>query len=398
MIRVAIIGTGNISAAHIGAYLQFPERCKITALCDIFPEKAQQKAKEYGLEVTVADSHKLLLDRDDIDLVSICTPPYCHGEIAIDFLEHGKNVLVEKPMAASLEECDKMIEARNKSGKLLSVIAQNRFRDPIWNIKEILKSGKIGRVLHAEVDSFWWRGHCYYDLWWRGLWEKEGGGCTLNHAVHHIDMLGWMMGRPRYVQALLSNVAHDNAEVEDLSEALMQYEDGAVAQVTSSVVHHGEEQQVVFQGEKARISAPWKVKADISLDNGFPQENTALEQELENYYRSLPSRPYTAHTGEIDNVLTALETGGKPLVSGEDGRLTIEMITAIYKAGFTHGRVELPLSWEDPYYTVEGIQKNAVHFHEKTTAVKELGTQKTISTGSDYEGEKTAPEKMKCAK
>ena len=215
MIRVAIIGTGNISAAHIGAYLQFPERCKITALCDIFPEKAQQKAEEYGLEVTVSDSHKLLLDRDDIDLVSICTPPYCHGEIAIDFLEHGKNVLVEKPMAASLEKCDKMIEARNKSGKLLSVIAQNRFRDPIWNIKEILKSGKIGRVLHAEVDSFWWRGHCYYDLWWRGLWEKEGGGCTLNHAVHHIDMLGWMMGRPRYVQALLSNVAHDNAEVDE---------------------------------------------------------------------------------------------------------------------------------------------------------------------------------------
>ena len=110
----------------------------------------------------------------------------------------------------------------------------------------------------------------------------------------------------------------------------------------------------------------------MSLDNGFPKENTALEQELEDFYRSLPSLPYTAHTG------------GKPLVSGEDGRLTIEMITAIYKAGFTHSRVELPILREDPYYTVEGIQKNAVHFHEKTTAVKELGTQKSISTGSDY--------------
>lgn len=387
MIRVAIIGTGNISAAHIEAYLQFPERCKITALCDIFPEKAEKKAQQYGLEVCIADSHKKLLLRDDIDLVSICTPPYCHGEIAVDFLNHGKNVLVEKPMAASLEECDQMIQARDKSGKVLGVIAQNRFRDPIWNLKEVLKSGRIGKVLHAQVDSFWWRGHCYYDLWWRGLWEKEGGGCTLNHAVHHIDMLGWMMGRPKYVQALLSNVAHDNAEVEDLSVALMQYEDGAVAQVTSSVVHHGEEQQIVFQGEKARVSAPWRVKAETSLDNGFPKENGEFEQELDTFYHSLPSRPYTAHTGEIDNVLTALETGGKPLVSGEDGRLTIEMITAIYKAGFTHSRVELPISKEDPYYTVEGIGKNAIHFHEKTASVKELGTQTSISTGSDY-GEK----------
>ncbi len=384
MIRVAIIGTGNISAAHIEAYLQFPERCKITALCDIFPEKAEKKAQQYGLEVCIADSHKKLLERDDIDLVSICTPPYCHGEIAVDFLNHGKNVLVEKPMAASLEECDQMIQARDKSGKLLGVIAQNRFRDPIWNLKEVLESGRIGKVLHAQVDSFWWRGHCYYDLWWRGLWEKEGGGCTLNHAVHHIDMLGWMMGRPKYVQALLSNVAHDNAEVEDLSVALMQYEDGAVAQVTSSVVHHGEEQQIVFQGEKARVSAPWRVKAETSLDNGFPKENGEFEQELDTFYHSLPSRPYTAHTGEIDNVLTALETGGKPLVSGEDGRLTIEMITAIYKAGFTHSRVELPITKEDPYYTVEGIGKNAIHFHEKTASVKELGTQTSISTGSDY--------------
>lgn len=94
----------------------------------------------------------------------------------------------------------------------------------------------------AQIDSFWWRGHCYYDLWWRGTWEKEGGGCTLNHAVHHIDMLLWMMGLPESVTSVLSNVAHDNAQVEDLSMSILRYP-RSLAQLTASVVHHGEEQR-----------------------------------------------------------------------------------------------------------------------------------------------------------
>ncbi|MDF2907643.1 MAG: oxidoreductase [Herbinix sp.] len=384
MIRVAIIGTGNISAAHISAYQAFPDRCKIVALCDIYPEKAREKKEKYNLDADVVDDHEKLLDREDIDLVSICTPPFCHAQIAINFLKAGKNVIVEKPMAASLEECDQMIAASKESGKTFAVIAQNRFKDPVMRLKSVLDSGLIGRVLHAQVDSFWWRGHCYYDLWWRGLWEKEGGGCTLNHAVHHIDMLGWMLGKPERVQALLSNAAHDNAEVEDISIAALQYPKGAVAQVTSSVIHHGEEQQVIFQGEKARISAPWKVYASTSLDNGFPIENTELEKELSELYDSFPELLHTGHEGEIDNVLTAIETGVEPLITGESGRLTIELITAIYKAGFERRTVDLPITAEDEYYTVTGIQKNAIHFYEKTESVVDLGTGQGFTVGSDY--------------
>ena len=240
MLNVAIIGTGNISASHIDGYLVFPGRCKITALVDIYPDKAEKKKAEYGLDARVFNSHKDILGDPGIDLVSICTPPYCHAEIAIDFLGAGKHVIVEKPMAPSLAECDTMIAAAEKSGKVFSVIAQNRFRDPIMNLKKTLDSGLIGRVVHAQIDSHWWRGHCYYDLWWRGTWEKEGGGCTLNPAVHHIAMLGWMLGLPESVSAMLSNAAHDNSEVEDISVAALRYRDGSMAQVTSSVIHHGE--------------------------------------------------------------------------------------------------------------------------------------------------------------
>jgi len=383
MIRIAIIGTGNISPAHINGYLAFPGRCEIVALCDIVPEKCEQKKKEYGLiNASVFDSHKALLAGAEFDLVSICTPPFCHAEISIDCLDAGKHVIVEKPMAASLQECDMMIAAAEKSGKVFSVVAQNRFRDPIWNLKRVLDSGMIGKIVHAQIDSHWWRGHCYYDLWWRGLWEKEGGGCTLNHAVHHIDMLGWMMGLPEDVCAVLTNTSHDNAEVEDLSVAVLRYSDGALAQVTSSVVHHGEEQQIIFHGEKARISAPWRVVSHKSRPNGHPVPDPEFEQEVEKYYKTLPTVLHDGHTGQIDDVMTAVESGGMPMIGGTDGRLTIELITAIYKAGTEKRSVSLPITNNDPFYTVEGMHSKVPRFYEKTVSAQDFDGD--ITFGSTY--------------
>ena len=382
MIRVAIVGTGNIATSHINGYLAFPDRVKIVALVDIYPEKAEEKKRVHGLDADVYDDHLKILNRDDIDLVDVCTPPYVHAEIAINALNAGKHALVEKPMAASLEECDAMIAAAKKNGKLLSVVAQNRFQNAVMNLKKTIDSGLAGEVVHTQIDSFWWRGHCYYDLWWRGTWEKEGGGCTLNHAVHHIDMLGWMMGLPEEIQAIMSNTSHDNAEVEDLSVAVMRYRSGALAQVTSSVVHHGEEQQVIVQGKKARISAPWKVYASQSKDNGFPERDPLTEKALTDYYEALPLNPHQGHTAQIDDVLTALETGGKVLIDGVEGRQSLELITAIYKAAITRTVVKLPLQKDDIFYTAGGIQQQAPHFHEKGASVVNLGSG-DITVGRD---------------
>jgi predicted dehydrogenase len=383
MLSVAIIGTGNIARLHVEGYRAFPGRCAITHLVDLYPEKAEQMKETFKLDAKVSKSHKDILNDPDIDLVSICTPPFAHAEVTIDFLNAGKSVLVEKPMAASLEECDAMIAAAKKSGAVLSVVAQNRFRDSIANLKKVLDSGKIGKVVHAQVDSLWWRGHSYYDLWWRGTWEKEGGGCTLNHAVHHIDMLGWMMGLPSRVSAMLSNAAHDNAEVEDISLAALQYPGGALAQITSSVIHHGEEQQIIFQGEKARVSAPWKVAAHIAQPNGFPakEQNEVLISELNEYYAALPKIAHTGHEGQIDDVLGAIEKGKTPLITGEDGKNTIELITAIYKAGSLGQTVDLPIAKDDPFYTVTGIMSRVPHFYKKSASVENLSGN--ITVGSD---------------
>jgi predicted dehydrogenase len=388
MINVAIIGTGNISNQHIQGFLEFPDRCRIVRITDIIEGKAEKKAQDFKLDAASSISFEDALNDPEVDLVSICTPPFEHARIAIAALNAGKHVIVEKPMAASLEECDAMIAAAQKSGRIFSPVAQNRFRDPVANLKKLLDSGKAGRVVHAQIDSHWWRGHSYYDLWWRGTWQKEGGGCTLNHAVHQIDMLGWMLGLPQKITAVLSNVSHDNAEVEDISIAILQYgasklcAKGALAQITSSVVHHGDEQQVIFQCEKARLSAPWKVVASTAQPNGFPVKNEALENELTADYQALPVLKHTVHAGQIENVLDAIEGKGALLIQGADGRKTIELITAIYKAGAEQRPVELPIVRGDPFYTVEGIMRFAPHFYEKTNSVE--NQEGNITVGSAY--------------
>ena len=375
MIRVAIIGNGGICPAHVQSYLQFPDRCKIVALADIIPGKAAKMRDRFSLDCETFEDYHDLLSRE-IDLIDICTPPFTHAEIAVTCLRAGKNVVCEKPMAASLEECDAMIRARDESGKKLTIIAQNRFRKEIRDIRELVRSGIAGKVRDVRIDSFWFRGHSYYDLWWRGTWEKEGGGCTLNHAVHHIDMLGWIMGLPRRVTSVLANTGHDNAEVEDLSVSVMEYP-GALATVTASVVHHGEEQQLVFQCEQAKLSAPFDCFSSVTYPNGFPQKDPdpAFREKVEAFLSALPPVPFEHHPGQLEAMLTALETGGPVPITGEEGRRTIELITAIYESGSLHRPVSLPLAKDDPFYRVEGIRAHVPHFYEKSASV------------GDFEGE-----------
>ncbi|MGD7045014.1 Gfo/Idh/MocA family protein [Jeotgalibacillus proteolyticus] len=385
MINIAIIGTGSIASSHVNGYKILKKNSTITGLADIYPENAKKIAEEHQLNVKIVEDYRELLRDPDIHAVSICTPPFTHSEIAIACLKAGKHVLVEKPMASSLKECDEMIKAAEENNKILSVVAQNRFLTPIMRLKHVLEQKLVGKIAHAQVDSFWWRGHSYYDLWWRGTWEKEGGGCTLNHAVHHIDMLQWMMGQPKSVTAVTTNTLHDNAEVEDLSIAILSYENGSLAQVTSSVVHHGEEQQLIFQGEKGRVSVPWKVRAEAGRENGFPLEkkNTDLEKTIHEVYENYPALEFEGHTGQINDFLTAIENGENVLVDGVQGRQTLEIIMAVYESASTGRTIQLPITESNLFYDRAGVLENAIHFYEKTKTVKGFEDNE-ITTGGQY--------------
>ena len=383
MIKVAIIGTGAISGSHIQAYLKFKERCQIVAVVDLYPDKAKEKLAKHGLQAAVFKDQQELLKGAEFDLASVCLPPFGHAPAAVELLQARKHVLVEKPMATCLQECDEMIAAAREGGRLLSVVAQNRFKTPMMKLKKVLESGLIGKVLHTQVDSFWWRGGNYYDLWWRGTWEKEGGGCTMNHAVHHIDLYQWLMGMPAEVRSLSVNLCHDNSQVEDFSTSILSFANGSVGQITASLVHHGEEQQMVFQGELAKVAVPWLAKASVQKENGFPEQNEGLTAEIQAMYDELPEVTNEGHDGQISNVLAAIEGTEELLISGDEGRKTLELITAIYQAGHLGDTVVLPLQIRDPFYAREGVLKNAKHFHEKTRSVENL-TDNGITLGRDY--------------
>lgn len=376
MIKVAVIGTGAIAPYHIRAYMNLPEYYQIVALCDMYVDKAEHMAKEYQLDVPTYQDVTQMLQEVECDLVSVCTPPYTHASLAIQCMEAGRHVIVEKPMASSLEECDAMNLVSKKTNKILSVIAQNRFGTPMMKVKHILDTGLIGKVVHTQVDSFWWRGHSYYDLWWRGTWEKEGGGCTLNHAVHHIDIFQWMNGMPDEVVAIMSNTSHDNAEVEDISIAVCKYNNGSVAQITSSVIHHGQEQQLIFQGQQARVSVPWKVSASSARPNGFPEQNMDLEAALQELYEQQSDLDYEGHLGQLHDVALAINGVKDVLVDGVEGRKTLELITAIYQSASLGTNVKLPLTEESPFYRREGVLSQATHFYEKSTSVTNFESNK----------------------
>ncbi len=380
MIGVAIIGVGDIANIHIEAYKKFNNRCQMKALVDIYKEKAEEKAKKYNLDCEVISDYHELLNRKDIQLVSICLPPSMHCDTAVDFLLAGKHVLCEKPMAPTLEQCDKMLAAAKRGGGKLSIVAQNRFKSDIMRTKQFLDSGVLGDIYFAQVNSLWWRGMNYYDLWWRGTWENEGGGCTFIHAVHHIDLLLWLMGGVKEVRSLIANQSHKNSEVEDVSISTIQFEKGAVGILVSSLLHHGEEQKIIIDTQKASIEIPHRLVVNKQMENGYPEPDEKVEAELAKMYAKLPDLPYTGHCGQIENMLSAIEKDTQPLITGEDGRKTIEFVSGIYQSAFTDTATKFPMTEKDLFYTKDGIMSKVTKFNEKTVSVENFA-DKGISVG-----------------
>lgn len=370
MIGVAILGAGDIANIHIEAYKQLEGRCKIVAISDLFQDKAREKKEKYGLDCDVVGDYKELLNREDVNLVSICLPPAAHCQAAVDFLEAGKHVLCEKPMAPSLEECDKMLAASKKSGAILSVVAQNRFKPDIMRTKKLLDSGALGKLYFAQANSFWWRGDNYYDLWWRGTWTKEGGGCTFIHAVHHIDLFLWLMGDVDEVNSMVTNENHNNSEVEDVSLSILRFKSGAAGLMAASLVHHGEEQRIIIDGQNGSIELPHKISVSRQMQNGYPESDDTAREALEKAFAAEGDLTYQEHCGQIENMLSAIENNTTPLITGVDGRKTIEFISAVYQSAFTGTKVKLPMTEKDPFYTRDGVLNLATRFHEKTKSVE----------------------------
>ena len=378
MIRIAVWGAGDAAETHVRSFLKYPGRCKITAVINHNADRAEALVQKYGLtEARVFTGLASAVESVPVDAVSLCLPPAQHCACAIEAMERGLHVLTEKPMANSLEECDRMIRCAEKNHKLLAVIFQLRFTNEAQRIRTLLKSGDFGAFRYGNFNSMWFRGEHYHDVAWRGTWALEGGGVLTAQAIHHLDLVQYLTGMPEKVNAVMANVGHSNTQCEDVLTAIFRYPE-AFAQFSASLVSHGQRKELSFHTDKALMNIPWNPASDTGQPNGYAADDAVTLAALKQSYDSIPPLEAEKHDAQILNFLNAIEGKEALLVDGAEGRKSMELITAVYESFVTGREIALPITEADPFYTAEGRTAALPHFHEKTRSTARSGSGKAL--------------------
>ena len=257
-IKVGLIGLGKVAHLHARA-LQSVARASFVAVCGRDIQRTQAFADEYSVRA-FTDLGAML---QEIDCLIVGTPHPAHAKITVAAAKAGVHVLVEKPLAASLEDCDRMIQAARDNKVKLGTVSQRRFYAPCQRIKAAIDDSKIGRAILGSVAMYGWRDRAYYESdVWRGTWSDEGGGVLVNQAPHQLDLLLWFMGPVAQLAGYHANLNHPFIEVEDTAVAIVRFRSGALGQITVSnaqnpalwgkVAVHGEQWRVGWRADRWR--------------------------------------------------------------------------------------------------------------------------------------------------
>ena len=341
--KYALIGCGRVSGNHIKAAML--NELDIVALCDIVPEKADVLKKEFSLneEIPVYSDYKKMLDEIKPDFVGIATDSGTHAEIAIYCAEHKTNFIVEKPLAMSIEDADRIIESVEKNNVTACVSHQNRFNIAVQHLHNAVKNERFGKISHGSINIRWHRGENYYSQdAWRGKWASDGG-TLMNQCIHGIDLLSWMLGEEvTDVYGMTNNAYHNYIEAEDIGVAVVRFKNGAVATIEGTVncfddfeqtlCVFGENGTVRLGGMNANKVDTWRFSDDLPEDD----ETIAVDEKAKNVYGN-------GHTSLYLDFIKAIENGTKPYVDLYVGKRVIEIILAIYKSQKTGLPVKFPL-------------------------------------------------------
>lgn len=356
-IRTGIVGCGKVGDFHALAYSKLAES-EFCAVCDSSRDRAEAFALKYGVHAYTDVSE--MCRKEKLECVSICTPHPLHASPAVEAALCGCNVLVEKPLAQSLKDCDAILKAGEENHVQIGTMVQRRFYRPCQRIRQTIDEGKIGTPVIGTVQMFGWRDKAYYDSDpWRGTWKGEGGGVLVNQAPHQLDLLLWYMGEAEEVYGLWKNLNHPYIEVEDTAVAVVKFKSGAVGNIIVSnsqnpalfgKVHiYGSngasigvqtDGGAMFIAGMSGIAEPpvndlWTVPGEENLLEGWKKEDS-------DYFNSIDSTHHY-HIVQIEDFLTSLIEGRRPLVDGYDGRRTVELIEAIYRSTESDKPVKLPL-------------------------------------------------------
>lgn len=325
--KAAVIGCGLISGNHLKA-LEQTAHARIYAVCDRDRDKAVKTAGEYAVPVVYDDYRRLLAD-PEIDTVHICTPHHLHCRMAVDSLEAGKHVLCEKPMALSAADAGLMLAARDRSGKQLGICFQNRYNESSRYLKDLAASGRLGTLLGGRGQVTWNRRPDYYlDSPWRGRWSTEGGGVLINQAIHTFDLLQWLTGKVKTVEASISTKRLKGViEVEDTADVLMQGTDGERILFYASncyVKNAPVEIEIIGTGGSVRMVGN-QVFAEIG-ETTEHRDYSSGAVHGKDYWGS-------GHGLLIEDFYECIRTGRPFPVSGEEAMATVELLAAVYASG-----------------------------------------------------------------
>lgn len=343
--RYAIIGCGRISPNHIAAALE--NGLDVVALCDIEEAKMDETIEKFNLSNKIKKylDYKLMLEKEKPELVAICTESGKHGKIALDCVEANANLIIEKPIALSLEEADLIIEKANKKNIKVSACHQNRFNKSVQKIREAVEANRFGKLMHATAHIRWNRGEDYYkQAPWRGTWEQDGGA-LMNQCIHNIDLLRWMMGDEiTEVVGMTDNLIHGYIDAEDLGMALVKFSNGSygIIEGTTNIYPKNLEETLYIFGEKGTVKAGGK-SVNLIEEWQFADNLDNADEVKQNYFENPPNVYGFGHKPLYKDVIEAIENDRQPYVTAIDGRNALELVLAIYKSAAEGKSIKLPL-------------------------------------------------------
>lgn len=358
--KIAILGCGKVAHLHAKAIHNI-SNAQLAGVWSRSSKSAEKFATEYQTN-SYTDISKLIKEQS-IDLAIVCTPHPFHKAPTIEAAQAGAHILVEKPLGSTLEDCDVMISACIEHDVKLGVISQRRWYEPVLRVKQAIDEGKIGKPLFGTINMLGWRGQEYYDAdEWRGTWQMEGGGVLVNQAPHQLDILLWLMGEVDEVYGIWKNLNHPYIEVEDTALAVIKFKNGGIGNVVVSnstkpgiygKVHvHGENGASVgvqtdggamFVAGMSNVLEPpvndlWTIAGEESVLEHWKQED-------EQFFNSIDP---TVHYMEkqIEDFMESIDKNCEPMISGVEGRKTVELFTAIYRSTRDNKPIKFPLQPE----------------------------------------------------
>ena len=343
----ALIGCGRIATNHMKAAIN--NKLNIVAVCDVLEDAMESLLAKHDLQEDASikryTDYKQMLAENEITLASIATESGIHAEIALHCIDLGVNVIIEKPMAMSMEDAEEIIRRSEEKGVKVSACHQNRFNIAVQEMRRALEAGRFGRLSHGSIHVRWNRNQDYYtQAPWRGTWAQDGG-CLMNQCIHGIDLLRWMMGdEVEEVYGVTKQQLHDYLECEDIGMAIVKFKNGAVGTIegTTNVYPRNLEETLYLFGETGTVKLGGTSTNNIDVwnfadESALDEKNKGLQEATANVYGN-------GHTSLFADVIDAINQDRKPYVDAVAGRNALEMILAIYKSRQTGLPVKLPLT------------------------------------------------------